>query len=144
MKTNNVIPVLSFLLLFFAGTQFGCSSSKTSSSSKTDSVSKTKSVSKSEPSYGYTSILDMLRKEPQLRISGPSTNPVIRVSGGGRSISGSSEPLFVVDGLAVGKGYQSVSSIDVNTVRSIQVLSAAKAASYGSRAGMGVIEIKTK
>ena len=144
MKSSKLIPLLTFLLLFFSGAQFGCSSSKTSSSSKTDRESKTESVSKSEPSYGYTSILEMLRKVPQLRISGPSANPVIRVSGGGRSISGSSEPLFVVDGLAVGKGYQSVSSIDVNTVRSIQVLSAAKAASYGSRAGMGVIEINTK
>lgn len=144
MKNNNLIPVVTFLLLFFAGSQLGCSSSKTSSSSKTDSSADTESVSKSEPDYGYTSLLEMMRKESAIRISGPSSNPVIRVAGGGRSVSGSSEPLFVVDGAAVGKGYQSVRSIDVNTVSSITVLSPAKAAIYGARAGMGVIEIKTK
>jgi len=132
MKTDNVIPVLTFLLLFFAGTQFGCSSSNTGS------------VSKSEPNYGYTTILDILRKESQLTVSGPTNNPVIRVRGGGRSISGSSEPLFVVDGLAVGRGYNSVRSIDVNSVKYVQVLSPAKAGVYGARAGMGVVEIKTK
>ena len=144
MKTNKVISVLTFSLLLFAGTQFGCSSSKTSSSATTDSVTKTEKATKSEPSYGYTSILEMLRKEPGIRVSGSSGSPVIRVSGGGRSISGSSEPLFVVDGAAVGKGYQTISSIDVNTVRSIEVLSPAKAGYYGARAGNGVIEIKTK
>ena len=132
MKTDNVIPVLTFLLLFFASTQFGCSSSNTGS------------VIKSEPKYGYTTILDMLRKESQLTISGPTSDPVIRVRGGGRSISGSSEPLFVVDGLAVGKGYNSVRSIDVNNVKSVQVLSPAKAGYYGSRAGMGVVKITMK
>ena len=144
MKSSKLISSLTFLLLFCAGTQFGCSSSKTGSTAKTETSSKKESVSKSESSYGYTSLLQMLRKVSQIRISGTSSNPVIRVSGGGRSISGSSEPLFVVDGAAVGQGYQSVSSIDVNTVRSIQVLSPAKGAFYGSRAGNGVIEINTK
>jgi len=132
MKTCNVIPVLTFLLLIFAGTQFGCSSSNTGS------------VSKSEPNYGYTTILDMLRKESQLTVSGPTNNPVIRVRGGGRSISGSSEPLFVVDGAETGKGYNSVRSIDVNSVKSIKVLSPARAGIYGARGGMGVVEIETK
>lgn len=143
MKSSRLITSLAFLVLFCTGTQFGCSSSKTGDTAKTEK-SKKERVSQSENSYGYTSLLQMLRKEPQLRISGPSSNPVIRISGGGRSISGSSEPLFVVDGSAVGHGYRSVSSIDVNTVRSVEVLSPAKAGVYGSRAGMGVIEIKTK
>ena len=132
MKSYNVIPVFTFLLLFFAGTQFGCSSSQTGS------------VSKPEPNYGYTSLLEMLRKESQLTISGPSTNPVIRVRGGGRSIHGSSEPLFAVDGAVAGQGYNSIRSIDVNNVKSIRVLSAAMAGKYGARGGMGVVEIKTK
>jgi hypothetical protein len=132
MKTDNVILVFTFLILFFAGTQFGCSSSKTGS------------VSRSESNYGYTTLLDMLRKESQLTISGPTSDPVIRVRGGGRSISGSSEPLFVVDGSEAGKGYNSVSLIDVNIVKSIKVLSPARAGVYGARGGMGVVEITTK
>jgi len=132
MKTCNVIPVLTFLLLFFAGTQFGCISSNTGS------------VSTSEPDYGYTTILDMLRKESQLTISGPTFEPFIRVRSGGWSISGSSEALFVVDGFQVGRGYNSVRSIDVNIVKSIRVLSPARAGYYGARGGMGVVEIMTK
>ena len=94
--------------------------------------------------YGYMNILEMLRKEPQLRVSGPNTNPEIRVRGGGRSIAASNEPLFVVDGAPVGQGYNSVRSIDVNVVRSINVISPARAGKYGARGGMGVIEIRTR
>lgn len=77
-------------------------------------------------------------------ISGPASNPEIRVRGGGRSISGSNEPLFVLDGNPVGNGYNNVRSIDVNNVQSISVLSPASAGKYGARGGMGVIEIRTK
>ena len=140
MKTDNVIPLFTFLIYFFACTQFGCSSSKTGSVSK----SETRSVSKSEVNYGYTTLLEMLRKESQLTISGSTSNPEIRVRGGGRSISGSSEPLFVLDGAEAGKGYNSVRSIDVNIVKSIKVLSPARAGFYGARGGMGVVEITTR
>ena len=136
MKTNHAIPIICFLFLLFTGVPFGCTSTKSST--------KTSTESQSEISYGYTNILQMLRKESHLRVTGPESNPEIRVLGGGRSIAGSSEPLFVVDGLAVGRGYTSVRSIDVNQVRSINVISAARSGKYGSRGGMGVIEIKTK
>lgn len=131
-KAYNVIPLLSILFLFSAGSQFGCSSTNSSN------------MSRSEPSFGYTNLLEMLRKEPQLMISGPSSNPEIRIRGAGRSISGSNEPLFVLDGNPVGNGYNSVRNIDVNVVESIRVVSAARAGIYGARGGMGVIEIKTK
>ena len=133
MKTIQHISLAALMVLFLAGFQFGCSSSNTSAT-----------VDKPEPVYGYTNLLQMLRKEPGLRINGSDNNPAIRVNGGGRSISGSSEPLFVVDGAPVGNGYISVRNLDVNTVRSIDVLSPTQAAKYGARAGMGVIEIKTK
>lgn len=132
MKAASVISIICFLFLLFTGTQFGCTGTNTSA------------VSQSEPEYGYTDILQMLRKESSLRISGPVSNPEIRVTGGGKSIAGSNEPLFVVDGLAVGRGYNSVRSIDVNTVKYINVISAARSGKYGARGGNGVIEITTK
>lgn len=132
MKTTHVIPIICFLFLLFTGAQFGCTSTKSSTASK------------SEPSYGYTNILQMLRKKSNLRITGPTNNPELRVLGGGRSIAGSSEPLFVVDGAVVGRGYPSVSNIDVNLVKYINVISAARSGKYGSMGAMGVIEIKTK
>jgi len=136
MKSAQIIPIVCFLFLIFTSAQFGCTSTKTST--------ETSPVKETEISYGYTNILQMLRKESHLRVTGPDSNPEIRVLGGGRSIAGSSEPLFVVDGLAVGRGYTSVSGIDVNQVRSISVISAARSGKYGSRGGNGVIEIKTK
>ena len=127
MKAIYINTLVAFL--FFTG----CSS--------TNPVS---SADKTEPDYGYTTLLEMLRKEPQLVVSGPVGNPEIRVRGGGRSIAGSNEPLFVLDGNPLGNGYNNVRSIDVNIVQSITVLSPARAGKYGARGGMGVIEIKTK
>ena len=131
MKAARIIPIIFFTMLI-TGAQLGCTGTKGST------------VSQPEPDYGYTNILQMLRKEPSLRISGSATNPEIRVTGGGKSIAGSNEPLFVVDGLAVGRGYNSVRSIDVLQVKSINVISAARSGKYGARGGNGVIEITTK
>ena len=126
---------MCILLVFLAGSQFGCSSSKATSSSNSDTPGE---------SYGYTNILEMLRKEPGLRIVGSNANPAITVNGAGRSIAASNEPLFVVDGNPAGQGYNNVRHIDVNIVESIKVLSPTQAGKYGSRGAMGVIEIKTK
>ena len=59
------------------------------------------------------------------------------------SIAGSSDPLLVVDGLAL--EFSFFNSIDVNDIKSVEVLKdAASAAIYGSRAAGGVIIITTK
>ena len=135
MKTNKLIPAMCVLLVFLAGSQIGCSTSKATSSNDSDIPGE---------SYGYTNILEMLRKEPGLRIIGSNANPAITVNGSGRSIAASNEPLFVVDGNPAGQGYNNVRHIDVNIVESIKVLSPTQAAKYGSRGAMGVIEINTK
>ncbi|MFC6268445.1 SusC/RagA family TonB-linked outer membrane protein [Frigoriflavimonas asaccharolytica] len=68
--------------------------------------------------------------------------PTIRIRGTG-SISGSSEPLIVVDGMVVSNDF--LGSLDMNNVASFEVLKdAASAAIYGSRGGNGVILITTK
>ena len=89
-------------------------------------------------------------------VAGASNQINIR---GVTSISGSSQPLIVVDGIAYsndqittssqttgGGGYESgLSSLDPNNIASVNVLkSAAAAALYGSRATNGVIVITTK
>jgi outer membrane receptor protein involved in Fe transport len=124
--------IIAALLFGFIAVQVACSST----SNTVDSPA--------GQQYGYMNILEMLRKEPQLMISGPTTNPEIRVRGGGRSIAGSNEPLFVVDGSPVGQGYNTIRSIDVNLVESINVVSPARAGKYGARGSMGVIEIRTR
>lgn len=89
-------------------------------------------------------------------VAGASNRINIR---GQTSIGGSSQPLFIVDGIAYdntqittssqttgGGGYESgLSSLDPNNIESISVLkSTAAAALYGSRATNGVIVITTK
>ena len=62
---------------------------------------------------------------------------------GGSSLSGSNDPLYVVDGVPLSSGSQS--DINPSTIESIEVLKDASAAAiYGSRAANGVVLITTK
>ncbi|WP_430410206.1 SusC/RagA family TonB-linked outer membrane protein [Kordia sp.] len=68
--------------------------------------------------------------------------PTIRIRGTG-SISGSSDPAIVVDGLVVDSDF--LGSFDMNDIESFEVLKdAASASIYGSRGANGVILITTK
>src|SRR5690606_24032562 len=70
----------------------------------------------------------------------PGSNPIVRIRGIG-SITGSSDPLYVVDGLPTG----GLNHFDPRDIESVEVLKdAAAAAIYGSRAANGVILITTK
>ncbi len=70
--------------------------------------------------------------------------PVIKIRGQG-SISFDSNPLIVVDGIAVGTDADFLASLDMNDVESIEVLKdAASSAIYGSRGANGIILITTK
>lgn len=68
--------------------------------------------------------------------------PTIRIRGTG-SLTGSSSPLIVVDGLVVDNDF--LGNLDMSEIESFDVLKdAASAAIYGSRGGNGVILITTK
>ncbi len=67
---------------------------------------------------------------------------IIRIRGMG-TLSPGNEPLYIVDGVPMGKGY--ISKIAADKIASIEVLKDASAtAVYGSRAASGVIIITTK
>ena len=69
----------------------------------------------------------------------PGTAPTIRVRG--YSSNGSSNPLYIVDGLKV----SDISYLDPSSIKSMEILKdAASAAIYGAEAGNGVILITTK
>lgn len=71
--------------------------------------------------------------------SQPGASPSIRIRG--FSSNGTSDPLYVVDGLIV----EDIGGIDPNSIESIEVLKdAASAAIYGAQAGNGVVLITTK
>ncbi|PSR56178.1 SusC/RagA family TonB-linked outer membrane protein [Adhaeribacter arboris] len=70
----------------------------------------------------------------------PGTAPIVRIRGIG-SVSFSSEPLYVVDGIPTG----GLTGIDTKDIASVEVLKdAAATAIYGSRAANGVVIITTK
>lgn len=97
----------------------------------------TTSVSKlngTNPKYAsYTNIYDMLKGEiPGVQVIGRS----IRVQGAS-SLTLSTEPLFVVDGMVV----SSIDNIQPSMVRSVEVLKGSAASIYGSRGANGVILI---
>ena len=71
----------------------------------------------------------------------PGVAPAIRIRGFG-SVNASSEPLYVVDGVAY---TASIANIDPDDIQTISVLKDASASAlYGSRAANGVILITTK
>ena len=71
----------------------------------------------------------------------PGTAPSIRLRGT-TTLSGSQEPLIVVDGAITSGGLE---SIDTQSIESIEIIKGAAAASlYGSLAGNGVIQIITR
>ena len=109
--------------------------SKRNSSESISTVNRDKSMDNSQ-----ITILDMLRRVPGVAIGG-GNSITIR---GASSLTLSNEPLFVVDGVAVGVGYRSVSSMNPNDVKRISVLKGPSAGIYGSRGANGVIVIETK
>jgi TonB-dependent SusC/RagA subfamily outer membrane receptor len=81
----------------------------------------------------YNSIYDIIKNEvPGVMVSGTSIR--IRTA---TSVTGSNEPLFVVDGMPV----TTIDNIQPQMVKSIQVLKGSSAAIYGVRGSNGVIVI---
>ncbi|MFC4722268.1 SusC/RagA family TonB-linked outer membrane protein [Geojedonia litorea] len=78
------------------------------------------------------------------QVSGaPGAGTSIRVRGG-NSITGSNEPLWVIDGIVVGTNFN-LNNINANDIKSIEVLKdASSIAIYGSRGANGVILVTTK
>lgn len=73
----------------------------------------------------------------------PGAGTVIRVRGG-NSITGSNEPLWVIDGIVVGTNYN-LNNINSNDIKSIEILKdASSIAIYGSRGANGVVLVTTK
>jgi TonB-dependent starch-binding outer membrane protein SusC len=74
---------------------------------------------------------------------GPGAESNIRIRGIS-SLTGSSDPLFIIDGVQI-QGDKSLNGLNPNDIESMQVLKdAASSAIYGARANAGVIIITTK
>ena len=78
------------------------------------------------------------------QVSGaPGAGTAIRIRGG-NSITGSNEPLWVVDGIVVGTNFN-LNNLNPNDIQSIEILKdASSIAIYGSRGANGVVLVTTK
>lgn len=86
---------------------------------------------------GYTDMYEYLRG----RVAGVDVNGTTITIRGVRSILGSNEPLFLLDGVEI----SSLDGISPEDVDSVTVLKdASSTAAYGSRGANGVILIKTR
>lgn len=90
------------------------------------------------------SLEDMLRRLPGVSVSGRGPNARVKVQGAESFMSGT-DPLFVLNGMALGTNYAQLHShVNPNDITSLTVLKGADAAIYGTRAANGVILVRTK
>lgn len=93
----------------------------------------------------HTSLTDMMRQLPGVRVqSGRGPYAKILVDGPSSYIA-KTDPLFVVNGTAVGTNFSTIyTMVSPNDVISLSVLKGADATIYGSRGTCGVILIRTQ
>jgi TonB-dependent SusC/RagA subfamily outer membrane receptor len=135
MKTHSILTLIAISLLFA-----GCSSVGSSVSSNSgrpdDSIS-------DDMNY-YRSLADFLENVPGVNIQGQGNNAYITIRGIS-SFNTTNEPLYVIDGHAVGNSYIEANRIvSPNDIDYVRVLKGPDASIYGVRGANGVIEIVTR
>lgn len=102
------------------------------------------SVHPNEKVPSNLSLADMLRKLPGVNVRGNGNFASVTIRGA-ESFTSGTEPLYVLNGVAVGTEYSQVASvINPNAITSLSVLKGSEAAIYGTRGSNGVILIRTK
>ena len=91
-------------------------------------------------------LIDYLARVPGLLVNGSGQNASVKVRGLNDSFYGSTDPLFVVDGVRAGTSLQQVSSLlSVSQIARVTVLKdAGDTAIYGVSGANGVVVIRTK
>ncbi|HZV69256.1 MAG TPA: TonB-dependent receptor plug domain-containing protein [Saprospiraceae bacterium] len=138
MKTLSFLfSILSFMMVI------ACSSSK--SASGNSSAGKVSASNKVEDLNPATDLADHLKRVPGVSVSGSgsSATAIIR---GMSSLTGSSEPLFVINGTPISGGLGAANSqVSVSDIKSVRVLKTPSETSmYGIRGASGVIVIELK
>ena len=122
---------------------FACSSSKSASSD-----TKSSSKGNSEPQQEINTSVDLathLRQVPGVTVTGSGSAAKVSIRGMS-SMSGDTEPLFVINGTPINGGLAAANSmVIVNDIQSIKVLKTPSETSfYGLRGAAGVIVIQLK
>lgn len=92
----------------------------------------------------FRNLVDFLYRISGVNITGPSSNPTITIRGIS-SINSGIEPLYVIDGQAVGTNYLNVNGmLNVRDIAQVHILKGSDASLYGVRGANGVIVITTR
>lgn len=107
----------------------------------------------SETAYGSSSILvdnpsidltEYLRRIPGVQVTGQGASARVTIRGI-NTILGDPTPLFVIDGVRVGRNFDRVYTfVNMHNVTSIEVLKGPEASTYGVEGGNGVIIIHSR
>lgn len=140
MKVLALISTISLVLLIF-----GCSTSQPGTADfQANSENENPEGAVTDNKNYYRSLADYLRQVPGVNISGSGNNQMVTIRGVSSFNSGI-EPLFVIDGIAIGSSYSEANNmINVRDIDYVRVLKGADAGIYGVRGGNGAILIVTK
>jgi outer membrane receptor for ferrienterochelin and colicin len=142
---NRFFSVIVLLVIFGL---IGCATNKPGASSNADdNYGGTSEVHVDNPSI---TLADYLRRVSGVQVygNGSSARVIIRGTetlGGGSGATVSSSPLFVFNGVKIGRNFSRISNlVNMNEVTHIRVLKGIEASSsYGLVGGNGVVEILT-
>ncbi|MDX2247944.1 MAG: TonB-dependent receptor plug domain-containing protein [Bacteroidia bacterium] len=133
---KSTLFLLAILFGFFAFTLVSCKSGGATTSS-------TPKVKKEVPPA--LDMLDLLRREPFLYITGSGANARIQLRGQKTISDPDEEVMFLLDGQRLGIGYQVVQDINPNDVEGIEVIrDQARLARYNISSMTGAVNIRIK
>lgn len=131
MKLHKLLIILSI------GIAYSCASSNTTSVDDYNQPDE-------EVSTPYLELADYLRRVPGVTVNKRGSSYAVMVRGAS-TITGTNEPLFVIDRTQVGGYEEAASLVDPNDIDRVEVLKDVGSTSpYGMRGANGVIIIHTK
>lgn len=154
MKKFNTILMLVLSLFVFTFSSHAQSTSQEKSKAELKAEKKAakelkKKTSKENRATGrsyasYTNLADILRQQVGVVVTGSGQNAIVQIRGM-NSIMLDTRPLYVYDGVELGRDYTKANNtIDRATIRSVRVLSSLSEVNfYGERGRNGVIVIKS-
>ncbi|MEZ4776131.1 MAG: TonB-dependent receptor plug domain-containing protein [Bacteroidia bacterium] len=135
MKSINILSII--LTGFLTVSLLSCKSGGAATASSTP-----KTKTEAAPAL---SILDLLRRQPFLYITGSGANARVQLRGQKTISDPDEEVMFLLDGQRIGIGYQSVQDINPNDVESVEVIrDQARLARYNISSMTGAVNIRIK
>lgn len=138
------ILTYTFLLLGTAFV-FACSSTKVTENTQTEKDKNRNKMELSDSEVNPEFALEgYLKRTPGVIVRGSGVNATVQIRGV-NSFGGNTQPLFVINGNAIGSSYSAAADILRGMkIKSVEVLKGSDASLYGVRGSGGVIVVKAQ